>query len=309
MDPHQPPNRPANRISLVDLATEIAVRKRSPLQLPPALGHVSFTLVAQLVGVSARFLQPGAAGRLGLEEALMAAVPVERSGPLSDHGLLQRYLMTPQTAGDAFYQAACEFYLGLYAGLAGLVLDPIEGFRLPGALGVVGALAGLIKGLGGLAARPVVGLVDGSSKGLQGIGLLFLGKRGIQGKLVRRVRPPGAAADDPLSRALRARADGAGGREAAARAALVASWAAAIGLLAPALAGEGVVDVLAARHNRVVVLTSAHVVYLKAEPARPATPSAAAAAQQQQQQQGAAAGGGGGGTTAGSMVYQLRCPA
>jgi hypothetical protein len=57
MDPHQPPNRPANRISLVDLATEIAVRKRSPLQLPPALGHVSFTLVAQLVGVSARFLQ------------------------------------------------------------------------------------------------------------------------------------------------------------------------------------------------------------------------------------------------------------
>jgi hypothetical protein len=37
----------------------------------------------------------------------MAAVPVERSGPLSDHGLLQRYLMTPQTAGDAFYQVGC----------------------------------------------------------------------------------------------------------------------------------------------------------------------------------------------------------
>lgn len=44
-------------ISLVDLATEIAVRKRSPLQLPPALGHVGFTLTSQLVGVSARFLQ------------------------------------------------------------------------------------------------------------------------------------------------------------------------------------------------------------------------------------------------------------
>ena len=43
----------------MDLATEIAVRKRSPLQLPPALGHVSFTLVSQLVGVSARFLQVG----------------------------------------------------------------------------------------------------------------------------------------------------------------------------------------------------------------------------------------------------------
>lgn len=34
----------------------------------------------------------------------MAALPVERKGPLSDHGLLQRYLQTPQTAGDAFYQ-------------------------------------------------------------------------------------------------------------------------------------------------------------------------------------------------------------
>lgn len=45
------------------------------------------------MGVSARFLQ-----------ALLAAMPVERQGPLSDHGLLQRYLQTPQTAGDAFYQ-------------------------------------------------------------------------------------------------------------------------------------------------------------------------------------------------------------
>lgn len=66
-------------------------------------------------------------------QALMAAVPVERHGPLSDHGLLQRYLTTPQTAGDAFYQAALELYLGFYAGVAGLVLDPLEGFRLPGA--------------------------------------------------------------------------------------------------------------------------------------------------------------------------------
>ncbi len=92
--PHFLPSTPNTmKTSLVDLATEIAVRKRSPLQLPPALGHVSFTLVAQLVGVSARFLQ-----------ALLAAMPVERQGPLSDHGLLQRYLQTPQTAGDAFYQ-------------------------------------------------------------------------------------------------------------------------------------------------------------------------------------------------------------
>ena len=157
-------------ISLVDLTAEVAARKRSPLQLPPALGHVSFTLVAQLVGVSARFLQVGqrvqsapsahacskrqrSAAVLGgraaqrhrtarptppltharaRAQALMAAVPVERQGPLSDHGLLQRYLHTPQTAGDAFYQAALEAYLGLYAGFAGLVLDPLEGFRLPG---------------------------------------------------------------------------------------------------------------------------------------------------------------------------------
>ena len=259
----------------------------------------------------------------------MAAVPVERRGPLSDHALLQRYLTTPQTAGDAFYQAAVEAYLGLYAGVAGVVLDPLEGFRLPGALGVVGAAAGLVKGLGGLAARPVVGLVDGGSKALAGAGLLFLGRRGVQGRLVRRARPPGAAADAPLSRALRARADGGGAREAALRAALVASWQAAIGLLVPPLRGEAVVDVLAARHNRVVVLTAAHVVYLRAEPAAPprnggggggsgraaasaASATAAAAASSSTQAAGgsadaqAAAASAGAGAGAGAMSYQLR---
>ncbi len=35
-------------ISVVDLAREIAVRKRSPAHLPAALGHVAFTLLAQV---------------------------------------------------------------------------------------------------------------------------------------------------------------------------------------------------------------------------------------------------------------------
>lgn len=51
---------------------------RSPLTLPPALMHVLFTLLSQLVGVSARFVM-----------AVLALVPMERHGPLSDHAALQ----------------------------------------------------------------------------------------------------------------------------------------------------------------------------------------------------------------------------
>ncbi len=37
----------------------------------------------------------------------------------------------------------------------------------------------------GLGVRPAAGAVEATSKVLQGLGLLCLGKRGIQGKLVR----------------------------------------------------------------------------------------------------------------------------
>jgi hypothetical protein len=65
-------------ISVFELYYEAVRWGRSPLTLPPALMHVLFTLLSQLVGVSARFVM-----------AVLALVPMERHGPLSDHAALQ----------------------------------------------------------------------------------------------------------------------------------------------------------------------------------------------------------------------------
>ncbi len=73
-----------------------------------------------------------------------------------------------------------ELYYGFYAAFAGLLLDPAAGFRLPGAWGLLGLLAGLGKGVAGLCLRPLGGVLEAASQGLHGVGLLFLGKQGIQ---------------------------------------------------------------------------------------------------------------------------------
>jgi hypothetical protein len=264
-------------ISVFELYYDAVRWGRSPLTLPPALLHVAFTLMSQLVGVSARFVM-----------ALLALVPMERHGPLSDHAALQRYVRMPATAGEAFYQAAAELYLGTAAGIAGLLLDPAAGLQLPGALGAAGLTLGVLKGAGGLMVRPVMGALDAGSKCLRGLGLLCLGRRGIQGKLVRRVRPPGALEPSPAAAAAQASAgaaDAAGGAAGAApraggvrdvqvpgspsaaptlHAALVASWQARLPVLSPALTGDAVMEVLATRSCRLLLLTSRHVLYLKA---------------------------------------------
>ncbi|KAF6253188.1 hypothetical protein COO60DRAFT_1463300 [Scenedesmus sp. NREL 46B-D3] len=203
-------------VSMVDLTYElVTARNKTPLTFPFALLHVTFTLLSQLVGVTSRFVI-----------ATLALVPVERHGTLSDHSALQRYVRMPGTAGEAFYQALAELYLGTAAGVAGLLLDPAAGMRLQGALGVAGVLVGLLKGSGGLMVRPVMGVMDASSKVLKGVGLLCLGRRGIQGKLVRRARLPALASE---------------------------------------LVGDTVVDVLATRSCRLLLLTRKHVLYLRAQ--------------------------------------------
>lgn len=198
----------------------------------------------------------------------------------ADHSALQRYVRMPDTAGEAFYQALAELYLGTAAGVAGLLLDPAAGMRLQGALGVAGVLVGLLKGTGGLMVRPVMGVMDASSKILKGVGLLCLGRRGIQGKLVRRVRAPGAlegpgagAGGGAGALAVFGRQMGAAGRptaglwvdDAALHAALVASWQARLPALASELAGDTVMDVLATRSCRLLLLTRQHVLYLRAQ--------------------------------------------
>lgn len=252
--------------SVVDLLLELQQGRQKPLHSAFALMHVAFTLLSQLSGVATRFIV-----------SMYALVPVQRHGTLSDHSALQRYVRMPATAGEAFYQAVVELYLGAAAGVLGLILDPMAGLRLPGALGAAGAVLGLVKGAAGLMVRPGMGVLDAISKCLKGVGLLFLGRRGIQGKLIRRIRPPGAA-EGPAGLAgsgLPGRPGGqlvAPGRrldDASSHDALVASWQARLPAMSSELEGDQVVSLMATRSCRLLVLTRQHVLYLRATaPAR-----------------------------------------
>lgn len=58
------------------------------------------------------------------------------------------------------------------------------------------ATLGLAKGIVGLAVRPTMALLEMTSKGTYGMGLVCLGREAISGSTLRRVRAPGALADD-----------------------------------------------------------------------------------------------------------------
>jgi len=58
------------------------------------------------------------------------------------------------------------------------------------------AMTGLLKGLVGIAVRPAVGIFELVNKGTHGMGLVCLGREAITGSMQRRVRAPGALADE-----------------------------------------------------------------------------------------------------------------
>ena len=58
------------------------------------------------------------------------------------------------------------------------------------------AMTGLLKGVVGIAVRPAVGIFELINKGTHGMGLVCLGREAITGSAQRRVRAPGALADE-----------------------------------------------------------------------------------------------------------------
>eukprot|EP00775_Hariotina_reticulata_P006353 gene6353-6586_t len=242
--------------SVFDMVREMVDGTLPLPMILPALLHVAFTFASQMLGITSR-----------LAMALLELVPVDRRGALSDRAALQRYVQMPETVVEAFYQAVMELYWGTASGFAGLLLDPAAGLRQPGALGVAGAIVGLIKGGAGLLLRPVFGAVDATSKSLRGVGLVFLGRRGWHGKVVRRVRPPGALEGPAAASAAPGSgfARGSWQAERDLHLALIASWQARLPGLHPRLVGDEVMEVLATRSRRLLLLTRQHVLYLRAK--------------------------------------------
>ena len=103
-----------------------------------------------------------------------------------------------------------------------------------------------------------------------------------QGKVVRRVMAPGAPLQNALHTELAQQAQ-------ALHRQVVAAWQQSLHHVAPSLALDQVVDVLAARNSRVVLLTDRHIAYLYAK-----------------QHASLAADGGGGDRSASAVTYRVK---
>jgi len=125
---------------------------------------------------------------------------------------------------------------------------------------IPGFVFGLAKGTVGLPVRPLIGSLEFTSKALAAVAMSALGRDGIVGKVQRRVRAPGAFADDGTD------AMEAGPRSEAqvhARA-LQAAWQRVLPEFFPTMAEDSVSDVINVRATRVVLITDRHVAYLRA---------------------------------------------
>ena len=84
--------------TVFDLTRDLATRRVGALSVAPRVAFISLTAMSQLLGVASK-----------LEAALLAALPYERSGRLSDAQLVERYLVRPQNAVEAFQMAGRAF--------------------------------------------------------------------------------------------------------------------------------------------------------------------------------------------------------
>ena len=121
-------------------------------------------------------------------------------------------------------------------------------------------MLGLGKAVLGVPVRPLIGSLELGSKVLAAAAMASLGRDGIVGKIQRRVRAPGAFADDGAE----AMEDGPRGEAQAHSRALQAAWQRVLPEFFPAMAQDVVTDVINVRATRVILVTDRHVAYLRA---------------------------------------------
>ncbi|BDA48868.1 probable vacuolar protein sorting-associated protein 13A at C-terminar half [Coccomyxa sp. Obi] len=231
--------------SFVTLATGLGAGKVGPVGAVQRVGYVFFMSIAQVVG---------SFSRVGL--SLFTYMPPNQTGTFSDTGALNRAVQRPANAFDAFRRAVEEGCSGLWSGVSGVVMDPTQGFH-SGGLPV--ALLGVGKGLVGLAVRPTMGLLEMTSKGTYGMGLVCLGREAISGSTLRRVRAPGALAEDSSEAVENAKDPEVRARNQR----LIESWQSALPTLFPAIKAGKVLDVMQAGEKRVVLVTDKDVALLR----------------------------------------------
>ena len=186
--------------------------------------------------------------------AAMALLPPERIHGDSD--TVRRLVKRPTNAIDALTYMPKEFIYGFTDAGKGILYDPIAGWHNGN---VPGFVVGLLKGVIGLPVRPIIGICEATSDLTGAIAMASLGREGIVGRTLRRVKAPGAFLEETI-----ASLDADGIDESPMRT-LVAAWQRVLLEFFPEMTGEEVTQVMNVRPNRVLLFTTSFIAYLKAK--------------------------------------------
>jgi len=163
--------------SAFTIGQEISAGRVGPVMAAQQLGFVVFSAASQAIGALSK-----------TAILLLAVVPTDKDhGDWADAETLKRYSGKAINAPRSLYVGFKELFNGTVRGLSGILTDPVWAYQRGGVLLLP---LGVFKGLAGILVRPTAGFLECSSRLSQGLGLLCLGKEGIEGNIPHRVRAP-----------------------------------------------------------------------------------------------------------------------
>ena len=228
--------------SAVVLLHEVSMGRAGPLGVAQQLVYLPVMTVSMFLSGFSRMFAAG-----------MALVPPSR--PKGDDETVRRLVKRPTNALDALVSMPREFFLGFTSAGQGILYDPIAGWHSGNLPGLV---LGLAKGIVGLPVRPMIGIFEASSALTGAIAMTSLGREGIVGKTLQRVKAPGAFLEETIEGVDYAEL------EESPAVALQAAWNRVLPEFFPEMEGEEVKQVMNVRPTRVILITTNHVAYLKA---------------------------------------------
>lgn len=228
--------------STVVLLHEVSMGRAGPIGVLQQLAYVPLMTVSMLLSGFSRMIAAG-----------MAVIPPSRIH--GDDDTVRRLVKRPSNAIEALAKIPHEVVFGFSSAAQGFLYDPIAGWHSGNLPGLV---IGFVKGTVGVPVRPLVGIFEATSDFTGAIAMTSLGREGIVGKTLQRVRAPGAFLEETMEGVEYLEG------EESPQVALKAAWQRVLLDFFPEMVGEQVKEVMNVRPTRVILITSNHVAYLKA---------------------------------------------
>lgn len=228
--------------SAVVLLHEVSMGRAGPLGIAQQFVYVPIMTISMLLSGFSRMFAAG-----------MVLIPPARIH--GDDETVRRLVKRPNNAIDALSYIPREFILGFASAGQGLLYDPIAGWHsgnLPG------LFMGFLKGVVGVPVRPLIGIFEATSNMTGAIAMTSLGREGIVGKTLKRVRAPGAFMEEAMDGLDHENLD------EMPSVTLVAAWQRVLPEFFPDMHDEEVKQVMNIRPTRVLLITTHFIAYLKA---------------------------------------------